>query len=278
MSTLPHFLTTRRTTAVGIALLTLLLLGWYTISDPARLAASTPLTVGDYMSATFCHRLTSHSFSIAGRQFPLCARCSGMYIGFMVILTVLLLAGRERWTAFPRLPQMVVLGGLVVIMAVDGLNSAIASLPIGTPLYAPTNTLRLFTGLGTGLAMGAFLLPAVSQVLWRQAIWKPIITSWAELAGLLSLTGFIGFLLLGNVSTVSYVLALASVAGVTLILTGINTIFVLVALRRDSVAESWTQALWPLGIGLLLALGQIALGTTLRISLVGTITGMPGLE
>ncbi len=277
MSTVQLFLT-RRTTAVGIALLALLLLGWYTVSDPARLAISTPLTVGDYMGATFCHRLTSHSFTIAGRQFPLCARCSGMYVGFMVILTILLLAGRERWAAFPRLPHMLVLGGLVAIMAVDGLNSAMASLPFGTPLYAPTNTMRLFTGLGTGLAMGAFLLPAVAQVLWRGPTWKPIISSWSELAALIGLTGFIGFLLLGNVSTISYVLALASVAGVTLILTGINTIFILVALRRDSLAERWTQVLWPLGIGLLLALGQIALGTTLRLSLVGTITGMPGLE
>ncbi|MCA9980794.1 MAG: DUF2085 domain-containing protein [Anaerolineales bacterium] len=278
MSNMQPFLTNRRATAVGIALLALLVLGWYVASDPLRLATHTPLTVGDYMGATFCHRLTSHSFTIAGRQFPLCARCSGMYIGFMVILTVLLLAGRERWLAFPHWPHMLALVGLVAVMGVDGLNSVLASFPGGTPLYAPTNTLRLFTGLGTGLAMGTFLIPAVAQVLWRDAIWKPVIGSWGELAGLIGLAGFVGLLLLSNVSAVSYVLALASVAGVTFILAGINVIFVLVIFRRESLAERWTQVVLPLGIGLVLALGQIALGTTLRLSLVGTITGFPGLE
>lgn len=278
MTKIQPFLTRRRTTAVGVAFLALLILGWYTASNPALLATSTPLTVGDYISATFCHRLPSHSFTIAGRQFPLCARCSGMYLGFMVILLVLLLAGRERWAAFPRGPYVVVLVGLVGIMGVDGLNSVAASLPFGTPLYTPTNNLRMFTGLGTGLAMGAFLVPAVAQVLWRKAVWQPIIKSWPEFLALLGVTAFTGLLLLSNLSGVLYVLALASVAGVTFILAGINTIFVLVALRRDGRAERWPDVVWPLAVGLLLALGEIVLGTTLRLSLVGTITGMPGLE
>ncbi len=277
MAKLQHLLSNRRFTAVGIALIALLIIGWYTISDPARLAASTSLTVSDHISATFCHRLTSHSFTIAGRQFPLCARCSGMYIGFMLVFLVLVLAGRERWAAFPRWPQMAALIGLVALMGIDGLNSLIASLPSGTPLYAPTNTLRLFTGLGTGLAMGSFLLPAVAQVLWRDALWRPILTSWRELFALIGVAGLIGLLLLGNFPPLSYVLALTSVVGVTLILAGINTIFVLVFTRRDGRAERWAQVALPLLLWLMLALSQIALGTTLRLTVLGTITGMPGL-
>jgi apolipoprotein N-acyltransferase len=84
--------------------------------------------------------------------------------------------------------------------------------------------------------------------------------------------------LVGNFPSVSYVLALTSVAGVTFILASINLIFLLVLTRRESLARNWWGALPPFGLALLLALGEIALGTTLRLSLVGTITGMPGLE
>jgi uncharacterized membrane protein len=278
MAKVKAFLRGKRSTAVFIATLALLILGWYTISDPSRLAASSALTVSDHISATFCHRLTSHSFTVAGRQFPLCARCSGMYLGFMVMLIVLFLAGRERWAGFPRWPQMLFLVGLVGVMGVDGLNSVVASLPWGTPLYPPTNTLRLFTGLGTGLAMGAFLLPAVAQVLWDKISWQPILRSWWELAALVGVALFMGLLLVGNFPSVSYVLALTSVAGVTFILASINLIFLLVLTRRESLARNWWGALPPFGIALLLALGEIALGTTLRLALVGTITGMPGIE
>jgi len=39
------------------------------------------LTKADMIGYAVCHRLEGHSFTIAGRQLPLCARCTGTFIG-----------------------------------------------------------------------------------------------------------------------------------------------------------------------------------------------------
>ena len=80
-----------------------------------------------------------------GRMLPLCARCSGIYLGIMLTLTALLLAGRQRYARFPNRRIMLILGLFVTLMAIDGFNSLAHDFGWGE-LYQPHNTLRLLTG------------------------------------------------------------------------------------------------------------------------------------
>ena len=45
----------------------------------------------DFLGFGVCHQLSSHSLFIAGHQLPLCARCSGIYLGALVTLIMLLI-------------------------------------------------------------------------------------------------------------------------------------------------------------------------------------------
>ena len=101
----------------------LFLLAFYSLSDPARLAHDPLLTAGDYAGYAICHRITERSFTIAGRQFPLCARCTGTYLGVMLAFGALLLAGRGRRAGLPVRRVLVALALPVAIMGLDGLNS-----------------------------------------------------------------------------------------------------------------------------------------------------------
>lgn len=270
--------TTLRRGQIFIIVIGLLsLLAFWTISDPLRLEGSLSLTAGDYAGAAFCHRITSRSFTIAGRPMPLCARCSGMYLGFMVYFLLALLSGRERWTAFPPLPILGVLFMFVAIMGFDGLNSYSHFFTSTPRLYTPNNFLRLYTGLGTGLAMGAFMVPTVGQVLWKRQIWKPAIGNWWEFAQLLVLTGLVSMLLISNIHIFTHTLALVSVAGVLFILAGINTILLLAATRQDGKIETMWQAMLPLSIGFIFAVAEAGVLVYLRVTYIGTITGIPGL-
>lgn len=267
----------RRSQIFLVVVLVLFLLAFWTVSDPLRLEGSLTLTAGDYAGAAFCHRITSRSFTIAGRPMPLCARCSGMYLGFMVYLLMALLAGRERWTAFPKLPIMGIFIIFVGIMGFDGLNSY-SHFFINTPkLYSPNNYLRLFTGLGTGLAIGSFMVPTVGQVLWRRQVWRAAIESWWEFAQLLIVTLLVAMLLLTNIHIFTHTLAIVSVLGVLFILAGVNTVMLLLILGRDGKAETIWQAFWPLVIGFSLAVIEAGALVYLRVSFIGTITGIPGL-
>ena len=254
-----------------------LLLGFYTATDPERLLHSNILGTVDYAGYTVCHRLTGHSFVFAGRQMPLCARCTGIYLGISLVFAVLVLAGRSRWTELPSLPMLLILGFFVAVMGVDGLNSYSHFFPGAPHLYEPKNWLRLVTGMGTGLGMGIVAFPALAQTLWKDQVYREPIAGWRELAGLLALALILILLVLSNHPVLLYVLSIVSAAGVVVIMTALNTILLLLVTRREARAATRLQAAAPLAIGLILALLEIAVVSYARYSLTGTLTGFPGL-
>lgn len=262
---------------LGIALAGLLLIGLYATSDPAHLSSDYTLFGLDFMGAAVCHRIPARSFLIVGRSMPLCARCSGMYLGVMVVVMFVLGAGRNKNSQFPPLSVLVVLLGFMAIMGVDGINSYSHFFPNLPHLYPPQNWLRLVTGIGTGLAMGCLIVPALNQTLWQQSTFQPILASLSELVGLLILGAGAILLVLSNQPAILYVLAYMSIAGILFVLTAINTIFYLILRQQDGKLQHSRQAILPLTIGFLLALGELTLASSLRWIVIGTLTGIPGL-
>lgn len=267
----------RRAGLLVILVLALIVLGFYTVTDTARLEHNHALDGADYVGYAVCHRITDRSFTIAGRQLPLCARCTGMFLGVTLTFAVLGLAGRRRWSMLPPLRVMLALIGLIGFMAIDGINSYSHFFPNFPHLYEPRNWLRLITGMGAGLAMGVVLFPALAQSLWRDQEVRPVMKNLREFAGLILLAGLAVALVLSNQPTILYVLGMASALGVVLVLTAINGTALLILTRRDAQATNWGQAILPLTIGLVLALTQIAIISYLRFTWTGTLTGLPGL-
>ena len=252
-------------------------MGFYTVTDESHLHSSLLLDGADWSGYALCHRITERSFTINGRQFPLCARCSGMYLGVAMIIIVTMLAGRMRRARLPAVPLLLILIAFIALMGVDGINSYSHFFPQAPHLYEPRNWLRLVTGMGTGIAMGIILLPALAQTLWQRPDYQPILESGRELTAVLIIALLTVFLLLSNQPALLYVLALTSVAGMLFIVTALNTVILLVLFKRDGRAASWGQALWPLALGFVAALVELGIISILRFSLTGTMTGFPGL-
>ena len=61
----------------------LLFFGWLLTTPPGILGKA------DAVGYAVCHRIDLRSFHIQGRQMPLCARCTGMYLGAMLGLLYL---------------------------------------------------------------------------------------------------------------------------------------------------------------------------------------------
>jgi uncharacterized membrane protein len=267
----------RRWWLLGLILGSLFLLAFYNLSDPGHLEHDPLLGVGDYAGYAICHRITERSFTVAGRQFPLCARCTGTYLGVALAFGVLLLSGRGRRAGLPPLPVLLALGLFIGAMGIDGLNSYSHFFPDAPHLYKPRNGLRLLTGMGTGLAMGLVVAPALVQTLWREPEWAPSVASLRELAGIAALALILVLLVLSNQPALSYVLAVSSAAGVVLIIAVLNIMFLLILARRDGKATAWRQVAPFLLIGFVLAAVEIGLISYTRWSLTGTMTGFPGL-
>jgi uncharacterized membrane protein len=133
------------------------------------------------LDAGICAQLPTHSFHPAGQQLPLCARDTGIYCGFASTVIVLRARGRLRAAHLPGGWVAVALGLAVAVMAVDGFNSFFLDLRL-PHLYQPNNLLRLATGLGTGTAMAAFLVPVANSLIWRDEDARAPFASLRELA------------------------------------------------------------------------------------------------
>lgn len=119
-------------------------------------------TVLQWLGYGLCHQLPERSFAAGGVQVPVCARDTGIYLGFMIAILLLSLVDRERPSEPPGIANSIVLMLMVGIMAVDGVSS-----------YAgwrtTTNEIRLLTGLTAGYALAGFTLPLLNGQLWRHA-------------------------------------------------------------------------------------------------------------
>lgn len=225
----------------------------------------------DAVAYAVCHRISLRSFHLGDRQLPLCARCSGMYLGALIGLLYQLRQGKRG--AMPPLKISIVLAAFLLAFGVDGINSYLHLFPHAPSLYEPHNWLRLATGTGLGIGIAAILYPTFNQSMWADWIPEPALQSGRQLAELLLLAGIIFVIVLSDNPLLLYPLALLSSATVLLILALIYTILWTYLFKQENRFTSW-RSMWPLLLGgFLTALVQVAIMDVGRYALTGTWAG-----
>jgi uncharacterized membrane protein len=248
---------------------------WLIKSPPGLLGKA------DGIGYAVCHRISERSFHIGDRQLPLCARCSGMYLGAMVGLVYQAIVGRKR-QKFPPWSVAIPLILFLVAFGVDGSNSYLyliksvmpGALPKIPNLYIPNNVLRIFTGSGMGLGLAAIVYPAFNQTAWKEAEEKPPLT-WKGLIVVVGITAIANLLVLTESPIVLYPVAFISAGGVIVLLTIVYSIVWMMALGMENKATQLRQLWLALLAGLTVAILQILLIDLLRLWLTGTWGAIP---
>ena len=255
---------------LGVALLALV--SWL-LNTPAGL-----LGKADAVGYAICHRIDLRSFHLGDRPLPLCARCTGIYLGALLGMAALGAAGRTRAGGLPTRRVLVALFGFTALMGLDGANSYLTLFPSAPHLYQPQNWLRLITGSLNGLTLAGLIVPVFNQTLWKNWETRPALADFRELGGLVALAAVVVVLVLSENDVVLYPLALLSAVGVVALLTALDTTLLLVVARRENRVTHWTGALLPLAAGFTLAILQIALVDAARYAIFGTWEGfvVPG--
>lgn len=207
----------------------------------------------DAIGYAVCHRITVRSFLLpGGRQFPLCARCSGTFLGVLVGVLAPLLSGKRRAGGFPSLWMLAIMIGLSVLWAFDGANSFSRLIPAPwiPRLYNPTNFLRLVTGMGHGVTMGSLVLPVFNSTVWADATGEPTVARWYELLAMYAAGAALVAMLLSGWGIFLYPLAVLGAVGVLLILSMVSVVLAATLLRRENRAASFGDALPLLLLGL----------------------------
>jgi len=161
-----------------------------------------------------CHQLPERSFVLGGYQMPMCARDTGIYLGFLAVVLFYVLTRRYRKAKiFDRPTIMAAIFGMALYLF-DGASSYLG-------LLSTNNPMRLATGLLFGISAGLLLCTAASVLLtkgdpkervftwldlsffyfpaaflWGFLVWTdPGVIGWYVLATVISI-GFLGFFLL----------------------------------------------------------------------------------
>jgi uncharacterized membrane protein len=103
-------------------------------------------------AATGCHQMHGRSFFICGYQFPVCARCTGLFVG--QILGMLLSVFLVKYSFVSLfMPAMV----FPVLLGIDGLGQI-------KQKWTSTNGRRIISGLLCGFFVIVFLIKVIITV------------------------------------------------------------------------------------------------------------------
>jgi uncharacterized membrane protein len=96
-----------------------------------------------------CHQMAERSFFYKGRQFPLCARCTGLAIGEFLVAPILWVFGFDHvWISMY----------LIVPLALDGTLQYFG-------FFESTNIRRLSTGILAGIGIATLVFVAIVKVI-----------------------------------------------------------------------------------------------------------------
>jgi uncharacterized membrane protein len=196
-----------------------------------------------------CHQLPERSFAAGGVQLPVCARDTGIYLGFAIAFFVITLLGRRRRATEPPPVWVLVLAALMVgAMAVDGLTSYMG-------LRDTTNDLRLATGLAAGFGLAVIVTPMLNGQLWRDAHRERVLGSTSAALVWLGLlpASYVVIRYAAPLTGVVYPLATAAAIVFTFLLVNLVIVTLLPSLERKAVRlrECWLPIALAMGLTLL---------------------------
>lgn len=227
-----------------------------------------------FLLSGVCHQIPEHALVMGGQALPLCARCTGTFLGVLAGLLALWAAGQGRRSGMPGGHVRLVLALPVIAWALDGANAFVGDL-LGRPwMYAPNNVLRLITGTGFGLVLSTLLYPTVhyaagTAAAARAADDEPVLARPRYVAALpLAGSALIAILLLEPPAPYA-VWAVALGAATVGVLALVNAVFIVLALNREGTAGTWGGAVAYAVAGLGAALAEMGALALVRRLILG---------
>lgn len=196
--------------------------------------------------SALCHQLPERSYILGDLQMPLCARCIGIHVGFLLSSIVVWSGSRRFASGMPNRKALIVLGAMAVIGAAEALLSY-------GGLSESDNARRTISGLLIGVPLPFVAVPLLNLFVFpgrnaRASFNSPL--DWMLLAA-----AFIGGLAVILFKSSSIVLfSLASVLGIigmctliftmALLLVGVLTEGKRLSLRRRAVTAAMASIIF----------------------------------
>ncbi|MBN2303264.1 MAG: DUF2085 domain-containing protein [Anaerolineae bacterium] len=264
----------RRGLIITLSLLAGIVIGLWLLGTPPGV-----LGKADSVGYAICHRIEARTFHIHGdhghedRPLPLCARCTGIYLGVITGLGTFAARGRLRAGELPPKRVLALLLLMAAVYGADGLNSYLSLFDAYHPIYQPHNTLRLITGAGFGLGMITIVLPVFNALVWRDPPDDAPLRGVRDLLVLIGIMAVVCAVVLTGQSAILWIAGVLSTAGVVLMFGVIGAVAFLTVTGRENTLTRWRDLAIPALAALTFALIVVGGIDLLRYLFTGTWAG-----
>jgi len=215
-----------------------------------------------------CHQIEARTYHPGGHHLPMCARCTGMFLGAILGLGYQIVQGKKG--EMPPAPVLILFGVFAAAWVLDGVNSFSMLVPAIPSLYQTQNWTRLLTGTGMGLAVSALLMPSFIQTMFADWEDESALGNWKQVLGLLLAAILLDSLILLEIPWLLYPFSILSSAGVFVLLTMVYGMVLVMLFKKENTFVQLKQLIFPLVGGFIFALLQVGVIDLLRYLWTGT--------
>jgi uncharacterized membrane protein len=226
------------------------------------------ISVAHWFGSAVCDQLPLHSYHFADVALPLCARCTGLYLGALLTLTFHAWR-RPRAVRLPRPWMLVVLLLFFCAWAGDGANSFLSVFPGVPQLYPSSNLMRLITGTLMGITIGSLVFVMFNSLVWRVPNPVAILATRREFLALLGFGMLLVFIIQSEWDPLLYPVVAVSLVAILTLHMGVMTALAVSLTRR--MALTWREVLPAFVLGALVAVTYLSAIALLHAALVQSI-------
>lgn len=179
-----------------------------------------------FLGSSVCHQLVDRSYTIGDAQMPLCARCMGIHVGFLISAVFLWVGPRRFASRLPSRNALIVLGLIMSVMFIDGGLSY-------SNLFQSDNLRRTLSGLAFGVPLPFVLFPLLNMIAFPGRDSRAPIAGWKDwlMLSLLYSVGAAAILLAPSAPALFVAVSVAGVIGVFAVYS--TVIFVILSLLLE---------------------------------------------
>jgi len=169
----------------------------------------------EYIGSLVCHQAPDRTIQIGGKFLPLCSRCTGIYLGFLLGILYQFTLWKTKVRELPYQKISIVSVSLLGLLIIDSLGSYLK-------LWSLSNYQRLVLGLLGGSSISLFLFPVFNYSLFVKSKEEKGIKLLLEYLGLLLLLELAILFTLSGRFIIYNIIAFASVLGILVLYLMIN--------------------------------------------------------
>jgi uncharacterized membrane protein len=114
----------------------------------------------DWLGYSICHQLPERTIHFGNGALFVCARDTGLYVGFFLVLMAIALPWRRRQGGFPSRPWQACMLLAFLYFSIDAVSSTLG-------WRESNNVIRFTSGLLMGSAAALLVCPLVNRLAWR---------------------------------------------------------------------------------------------------------------